>query len=61
MLKMRKILSVALVVVMLFSVFAVNAFALEDGKEFGMILVSDKTEKEIVRCYCNSNTFIRNG
>ena len=33
MLKMRKILSVALVVVMLFSVFAVNAFALEDGKE----------------------------
>lgn len=48
MLKMRKILSVALVVVMLFSVFAVNAFALEDGKEFGMILVSDKTEKEIV-------------
>lgn len=48
MLKMRKILSVALVVVMLFSVFAVNAFALEDGKEFGIILVSDKTEKEIV-------------
>lgn len=48
MLKMRKILSVALVVVMLFGIFAVNAFALEDGKEFGMILVSDKTEKEIV-------------
>lgn len=48
MLKMRKVLSVALVVVMLFGIFAVNAFALEDGKEFGMILVSDKTEKEIV-------------
>lgn len=48
MLKMRKVLSVALVVVMLFGMFAVNAFALEDGKEFGMILVSDKTEKEIV-------------
>ena len=48
MLKMRKILSVALVVVMLFGMFAVNAFALEKGKDFGMILVSDKTEKEIV-------------
>lgn len=48
MLKMRKFLSVALVVVMLFGMFAVNAFALEKGKDFGMILVSDKTEKEIV-------------
>ena len=48
MLKMKKILSVALVVVMLFSVFALNAFALEDGKEFGFILKSDKTENEII-------------
>ncbi len=48
MLKMKKILSLALVVVMLFSVFAVNAFALTEGKEFGMILVSDKTESQIV-------------
>ena len=48
MLKMKKVLSVALVVVMLLSIFAVNTFALVDGKEFGMVLVSDKTEKEIV-------------
>lgn len=33
---------------MLFSVFALNAFALEDGKEFGFILKSDKTENEII-------------
>lgn len=48
MLKMKKILSVALVVVMLFGIFAVNVFALETGKEFGFILKSDKTEREIV-------------
>lgn len=48
MLKMRKILSVALVVVMLFGVFALNTSALEAGKQFGLILKADKTEKEIV-------------
>lgn len=48
MLKMKKILSVALVVVMLFGVFALNTSALETGKVFGYILKSDKTEKEIV-------------
>lgn len=48
MLKMKKILSVALVVVMLFGVFALNTSALETGKAFGYILKSDKTEKEIV-------------
>ena len=48
MLKMKKVLSVALVVVMMFGVFAFNTSALEDGKKFGLILKSDKTEKEIV-------------
>ena len=48
MLKMKKILSVALVVVMLFGMFALNSSAIVEGKEVGLILKSDKTEKEIV-------------
>ena len=38
MLKMKKILSVALVVVMLFGVFALNTSALETGKLFRVLL-----------------------
>lgn len=48
MLKMRKFLSMALVVVMLLSTVAVSSFALADGKEVGIVLKSDKTEAEIV-------------
>lgn len=48
MLKMRKILSVALVVVMLLSTVAFNSFALAEGKTLGFVLESDKTVAEIV-------------
>ncbi len=48
MLKIRKILSVALVVVMLLSTVAVSSFAIADGKQLGFVLESDKTAAEIV-------------
>lgn len=48
MLKMRKILSVALVVVMALSMMVMNTSALAEGKTFGLVLVADKTEAEIV-------------
>lgn len=48
MLKMRKFLSVALVVVMLFGVIAVSASALAEGKTVGLVLESDKKASEIV-------------
>lgn len=48
MLKMRKILSVALVVVMALSMMVMNTSALEAGKEVGFVLVADKTAAEIV-------------
>lgn len=48
MLKMRKFLSIALVVVMLLSTVAVSSFALADGKQVGLILKTDKTVAEIV-------------
>lgn len=48
MLKIRKILSLALVVVMLLSTVAVSAFALADDKTVGIILKADKTVAEIV-------------
>lgn len=46
--KFTKILSVALVVVMMVSMFAFNTSALEDGKTLGLVLRADKTEAEIV-------------
>lgn len=48
MLKMRKILSVALVVVMALSMMVMSSSALTDGKTFGFVVKADKTEKEIV-------------
>lgn len=48
MLKMRKILSVALVVVMLLSTAVIGASALAEGKTFGLVLEADKTAAEIV-------------
>lgn len=48
MLKMRKILSVALVVVMALSMIVMSSSALTDGKTFGFVVKADKTEKEIV-------------
>lgn len=46
--KFSKILSVVLVVVMLFSTFAVGAFAVADGKDLGIVLKADKKVSEIV-------------
>ena len=46
--KLIKILSVALVVVMMFSMVVFNTSALESGKTLGLVLKSDKTEAEIV-------------
>lgn len=46
--KFTKVLSVALVVVMMFSMVAFNSSALADGKAFGLVLRADKTEAEIV-------------
>ena len=46
--KLRKIFSVALVVVMLLSTVAIGASAIETGKEFGFVVTSDKTAKQIV-------------
>ena len=49
MLKMKKILSVALVVFMLLSTVAIGAYAVPaNGAEVGLVLVSDKKESEIV-------------
>lgn len=48
MLKKRKILSVALVVVMALSMMVMSSSALTDGKTFGFVVKADKTEKEIV-------------
>lgn len=49
MLKIKKVLSVALVVLMLLSTVALGAYAIPaDGKEVGLVLVSDKKEDEIV-------------
>lgn len=48
MLKMRKTLSVALVVVMALSMMVMSSSALTDGKTFGFVVKADKTEKEIV-------------
>jgi hypothetical protein len=49
MLKIKKVLSVALVVLMLLSTVAIGAYAIPaDGKEVGLVLVSDKKEEEIV-------------
>lgn len=48
MLRMRKFLSVALVVVMLFGAIAVGASALATGKRVGLVLESDKKASEIV-------------
>ncbi len=48
MLKMRKFLSVALVVVMLLSTIAVSAFALPEGVKVGLVLKTDKTKEEVV-------------
>lgn len=48
MLKMRKVLSVALVVVMLLSTAVIGASALANGKEFGFVVEADKTAAEIV-------------
>lgn len=48
MLKMRKFLSVALVVVMALSMMVMSSSALTDGKTFGFVVKADKTEKEIV-------------
>lgn len=46
--KFTKVLSVALVVVMMFSMLAFNTSALADGKKFGLVLRADKKEAEIV-------------
>lgn len=46
--KFTKVLSVALVVVMMFSMVAFNSSALADGKKFGLVLRADKKEAEIV-------------
>lgn len=48
MLKMKKILSVALVVVIALSSMVISTSALADGKQFGFIVKADKTEAEIV-------------
>lgn len=49
MLKMKKILSVALVVFMLLTTVAIGAYAVPaNGAEVGLVLVSDKKEAEIV-------------
>lgn len=48
MLKMKKILSIALVVVMLLSTVAISSFAIDTGKTFGLVLESDKKASEIV-------------
>ena len=48
MLKMKKILSIALVVVMLLSTVAISSFAIDTGKIFGLVLESDKKASEIV-------------
>lgn len=49
MLKMKKILSVALVVLMLLSTIAIGVYAVPaEGTDVGLVLVSDKTEAEIV-------------
>lgn len=46
--KFSKILSVALVVVMLFSTFAFSSSAIADGKDIGFVLKADKKVSEIV-------------
>lgn len=46
--KFTKVLSVALVVVMMFSMVVFNSSALADGKKFGLVLRADKKEAEIV-------------
>lgn len=49
MLKINKILSVALVVLMLLSTIAIGVYAVPaEGTDVGLVLVSDKTEAEIV-------------
>lgn len=48
MLKMKKFLSVALVVVIALSSMVISTSALADGKQFGFIVKADKTEAEIV-------------
>lgn len=48
MLKIRKFLSIALVVVMLLSTVAFSSSALAEGKEVGLVLIADKTVDEIV-------------
>lgn len=48
MLKMKKLLSVALVVVMALSMFVMSTSALEDGKTFGFVVEADKKVSEIV-------------
>lgn len=46
--KFTKVLSVALVVVMMFSMMAFSPAALADGAAFGLVVKSDKAEAEIV-------------
>lgn len=48
MLKMKKILSVALVVVIALSSMVMSTSALAEGKQFGFVVKADKTEAEIV-------------
>lgn len=48
MLKLKKIISIALVVVMALSMFVMNTSALEAGKTFGFVVESDKKVSEIV-------------
>lgn len=48
MLKMKKVLSVALVIVIALSTMVMSTSALADGKKIGFIVKADKTESEIV-------------
>lgn len=48
MLKMKKVLSVALVLVIALSTMVMSTSALADGKKIGFIVKADKTESEIV-------------
>lgn len=48
MLKMKKVLSVALVIVIALSTMVMSTSALDNGKKIGFIVKADKTESEIV-------------
>jgi len=45
---LKKVLSVALALVMVLGALSISAFAIADGSEVGFVLVADKTESQIV-------------